>query len=151
MKRLSLSLVLLSVLHADWTSDILNKSSALYDETREKTIQIYKDTIEPAPMTHDELRKERLGQAWNNVVGELQEGTHYIDELKTAPDSAWIGKDKEDIREDLNVLFDQIVDGLVGGDLMAYKTQMAELRNRIDANKEKTKADELAEEIEEIL
>ena len=137
MKRLSLSLVLLSVLHADWTSDILNKSSALYDETREKTIQIYKDTIEPAPMTHDELRKERLGQAWNNVVGELQEGTHYIDELKTAPDSAWIGKDKEDIREDLNQLFDQIVDGLVGGDLMAYKTQMAELRNRIDANKEK--------------
>jgi hypothetical protein len=71
------------------------------------------------------------------VVDELQEGTHYIDELKRAPDSAWIGKDKEDIQEDLNALFDQIVKGLVGSDMMAYKEQMADLRKKIDANKEK--------------
>jgi hypothetical protein len=137
MKRLSLGILFLSTLHADWTSDILRKSTELYDETREKTIQIYKETVEPTPMTHEALRKQRLGEAWHNVVDELQEGTHYIDELKRAPDSAWIGKDKEDIQEDLNALFDQVVKGLVGSDMMAYKEQMADLRKKIDANKEK--------------
>ncbi len=136
MKRLPLSIVFLTTLHADWTSDILQKSTELYDETREKTIQIYKDTLATEPITHEKQRKQRLEQAWDNVVVELQEGTRYIDELKTAPDSAWIGKDKEDIRKDLNVLFDQIVDGLVGGDLMTYKTHMTELHRKIDKNKE---------------
>jgi len=137
MKRLSLSILVLSTLHADWTSDILQKSTELYDETREKTIQIYKDTLETQPLTHDELRQQRLGQAWESVVDELQEGTVYIDRLKTAPDSAWIGTDKRDIRQDLNVLFDKIVQGLVGSDLMAYKSQMEELQKKMDRNKEK--------------
>jgi len=135
MKRLSLGLLLLSSVHADWTSDILKKSTELYDETREKTIQIYKDTLETKPQTHEELRRERLGQAWDNVVDDLQEGTHYIDELKTAPESSWVGRDKAAIQEDINTLFDRIVEGLVGDDLMAYKGQMAELKKKIDKNK----------------
>ena len=137
MKRLSLSILLFSTLHADWTSDILQKSTELYDETREKTIQIYKDTLNNPPLTHDELRRQRLGKAWENVVDELQEGTAYIDQLKTAPQSSWIGRDKEDIQQDLNGLFDKIVQGLVGSDLMAYKEQMEELRKKIDQNKKK--------------
>jgi len=135
MKRLSLSILLLSSLHADWTSDILRKGTELYDETREKTIQIYKDTLDTQPLEHDALRRKRLGEAWENVVDELEEGRSYIDQLKAAPDSSWIGTDKEDIEQDLNALFDQIVHGLVGGDLMAYKEQMEELREKIDKNK----------------
>ncbi len=137
MKYLTLGVVLASLAHADWGSDLLQKSTALYDETREKTIQIYKDTLLQKPQSHEALRKERLNEAWDSVVDELQEGTHYIDELKSAPDSAWIGRDKEEIQEDLNTLFDQIIEGLVGGDLSEYKRQMAHLRSRIDENKEK--------------
>ncbi len=137
MKRLSLTVLMLgSTLHADWSDTLLKKSSALYDETREKTIQIYKDTLQSKPLNHEEMRKQRLNNAWDGVVGQLKEGTEYIDELKQAPDSAWIGKDKEDIREDLNALFDQIVKGLVGGDLMAYKEQMADLKSKIAQNNE---------------
>ena len=137
MKRLSLTVLMLgSTLHADWSDTLLKKSSALYDETREKTIQIYKDTLQSKPLNHEEMRKQRLNNAWDGVVDQLKEGTEYIDELKQAPDSAWIGKDKEDIREDLNALFDQIVKGLVGGDLMAYKEQMADLKAKIAQNNE---------------
>ncbi len=137
MKRLSLTVLMLgSTLHADWSDTLLKKSSALYDETREKTIQIYKDTLQSKPLNHEEMRKQRLNNAWDGVVDQLKEGTEYIDELKQAPDSAWIGKDKKDIREDLNALFDQIVKGLVGSDLMAYKEQMADLKAKIAENNE---------------
>ena len=137
MKRLSLTVLMLGcTLHADWSDTLLKKGSTLYDETREKTLQIYKDTLQSKPLNHEEMRKQRLNNAWDGVVGQLKEGTIYIDELKQAPDSAWIGKDKEDIREDLNVLFDQIVKGLVGGDLMAYKEQMADLKAKIAQNNE---------------
>jgi len=135
MKRLSLGLLLLSYVHADWTSDILKKSTELYDETREKTIQIYKDTLETKPQTHEDLRRERLGQAWDNVVDDLQKGTRYIDELKTVPDSSWVGRDKAAVQEDINKLFDHIVEGLVGEDLMVYKDQMETLKEKIDKNK----------------
>ena len=137
MKYLPLSLLLLSCLHADWTADIFKKSTELYDETREKTIQIYKDTLETKPLSHEELRKERLEKAWDNVVDELQEGIHYIDELKTAPDSSWIGRDKEEIQEDIDRLFDKIIEGLVGGDLTVYKSQMQKFRKEINENKAK--------------
>ena len=135
MKRVSLSILLLSSLHADWTGELLKKSTEFYDETREKTIQIYKDTIKTKPLSHEALRDERLRGAWDNVVDELQEGTHYIDELKTVPDSSWIGRDKASVQADINTLFEQIVKGLVGNDLAAYQEQIATLKKKIDKNK----------------
>ena len=137
MRYLTLGIVFVSLAHADWGSDLLQKSTQLYDETREKTIQIYNDTLAQKPKSHEVLRQERLNEAWDGVVDELREGTHYIDELKTAPDSAWIGRDKEEIHKDLNVLFDQIIEGLVGGDLSEYKRQIVRIRTRLDENKEK--------------
>ena len=138
MKRLVyVNLLLFSSLHADWTSDILHKSTELYDETREKTIQIYKDTLDTEPLSHDEMRKQRLKEAWGNVVDELQEGKGYIDRLKRAPDSSWIGTDKADIREDLDALFDRIVKGLVGSDLKMYKDRMHTLKEKIAQNNAK--------------
>jgi len=137
MKRLSLTVLMLGcTLHADWSDSLLKKGSTLYDETREKTLQIYKDTLQSKPLNHEEMRKQRLNNAWDGVVDQLKEGTGYIDELKQAPDSAWIGKDKEDIREDLNALFDRIVKGLVGGDLMAYKEQISDIKEKIAENNE---------------
>jgi len=137
MKRLSLTVLMLGcTLHADWSDSLLKKGSTLYDETREKTLQIYKDTLQSKPLNHEEMRKQRLNNAWDGVVDQLKEGTGYIDELKQAPDSAWIGKDKEDIREDLNALFDRIVKGLVGSDLMAYKEQISDIKEKIAENNE---------------
>ena len=137
MRYLTLSVVLVSMAYADWGSDLLQKSTQLYDETREKTIQIYKDTLIEKPKNHEEIRKERLNKAWDGVIDELQEGMRYIDELKEAPDSAWIGRDKAAVREDIDALFDQIIEGLVGGDLSEYKRQTMHIRNRVNENKEK--------------
>jgi len=137
MKRLTLGMIVVSMVHADWGSDLLKKSARLYDETREKTIQIYQDTLLAKPLSYEQLREQRLSKAWDEAVDELQEGTRYIDELQTVPDTAWIGRDKEAVREDLNALFDRIVEGLVGGDLSEYKRQMRQLRKKIDANNEK--------------
>ena len=137
MKRLALGVMVLTVVHADWGEELLQKGAQLYDQTREKTIQIYKDTLETKPLSHDALRQERLNRAWDGMVDELQEGTAYIDELKRVPDSSWVGRDKEDVKKDIDALFDQIIEGLVGGDLSEYKRQMGKLRKKIDANKEK--------------
>ncbi len=138
MKRLVyLNVFLFSTLYADWTSDLLHKSSEFYDETREKTIQIYEDTLKSKPLSHEERRQQRLNQAWGQVSPELEEGKHYIDKLAYAPDSTWFGEDKADIREDLDALFDRIVDGLVGSDLMVYKKQMATLKEEIKENNAK--------------
>ncbi len=136
MKRLVLGVVVMTVAHADWGDELLQKSTQLYDQTREKTIQIYKDTLDSKPLSHDELRQERLNRAWDGMVDELQEGTAYIDELKRVPDSSWVGRDKEDVKKDIDTLFDQIIEGLVGGDLSEYKRQMTKLRQKINANKQ---------------
>ena len=137
MKRLPLSMLLLSSLYADWTSDILRKSTELYDETREKTIEIYKRTLETHPLTQEELRKRRLDEAWNELFEPLQEGTRYIDERKHAPESAWIGRDKVAVQQDINALFDRIVQGLVGSDLSEYKEDVERLKEEIANTREK--------------
>jgi len=137
MKRLSLGLLFVTCVHADWTSDILKKSTEFYDQTREKTIQIYRDTLTTKPQTHEDVRKERLTEAWDTVIDQLQEGTYYIDELKTAPDSSWIGRDKAAVQEDIDQLFNRIIKGLVGRDMIYYKEKIADLKEKIDKNRSK--------------
>jgi hypothetical protein len=139
MKFLPLSIVLLTNIYAEWGLDIFQKSTELYDQTREKTIQIYKDTLKtlaPETVPPEQMKNERLEQAWDNVVEELREGTRYIDQRKSVPESAWIARDRADVEEDVNRLFDRIVKGLVGESLETNQKEMAALREKIDKNRE---------------
>jgi len=140
MRLLPLGILLLTNIHADWGFDVLKKSTELYDETREKTIQIYQDTLKTLnaeSLTGTKTKQQQHAEAWEDIIDDLKEGTAYIDQMKSVPDSAWIERDKEDVREDINKLFDRIVKGLVGEALEENQLKMAALKREIDANNQK--------------
>jgi hypothetical protein len=124
-------MLLLTSVFADWKSDVVEKSSDVYNETKNKTILLYKENLETTPLS----RNERMDKVWDNVYGDLEESAGYIDKFNNAPDSAWIGEDKEDIQEDINKRFEMIVNALISDDLLIYKTKMASLKKKIFDNK----------------
>jgi len=131
MKQQYLFLLMFSMLQADWKSDMLKKSHQIYNDTKDKTILLYKENVENQPLT----KEERMNKAWDNVYTDLEEGARYIDTFNNAPESTWIGVDKEDIQKDINKLFEMIVNGLIEDDLLIYKTKMLQLRKKISRNK----------------
>ena len=131
MKSTYLFILLLSSLSADWKSDMLDKSNQIYHDTKDKTILLYKENVETHPLT----KEERMNKAWDNVYDDLEEGAKYIDKYNNAPESTWIGTDKEDVQKDINKLFETVVNGLIEDDLLIYKTKMAKLKKQISENK----------------
>jgi hypothetical protein len=131
MKLLSLFILLVSWVSADWKSEMLEKSNQIYTDTKNKTILLYKENMETQPLT----KEQRMNKIWDNVYDDLEEGAVYIDKLNNAPASAWIEEDKEDVQEDINKLFEMIVNGLIKDDLLIYKTKMEKLKKDISANK----------------
>lgn len=131
MKYLYLLTILFTSVFADWKSEVLDKSSQLYNDTKNKTILMYKENVQAKPLS----KKERMDKVWDNVYNDLEEGAKYIDQYNNAPDSTWIGTDKKDVQEDINKLFEMIVNGLIADDLLIYKTKMEKLKKEIFQNK----------------
>jgi hypothetical protein len=131
MKLLSLFILLVSWVSADWKSDMMEKSNQIYTDTKNKTILLYKENVETLPLT----KEQRMNKIWDNVYDDLEEGAGYIDKLNNAPASTWIGTDKEDVQKDINKLFEMIVNGLIEDDLLIYKTKMEKLKKNISQNK----------------
>ena len=131
MKFYSLLLLLLSAVHADWKSDMMEKSNQIYTDTKNKTILLYKENVETQPLS----KEQRINKIWDNVYDDLEQGAVYVDKLNNAPDSAWLEEDKEDVQEDINKLFEMIVNGLIEDDLLIYKTKMEKLKKEISKNK----------------
>ncbi len=124
-------MLLLSSVQADWKSDMLQKSNELYNDTKDKTILLYKENIETKPLT----KEERMNKVWDNVYSDLEKSAIYIDKYNNAPNSTWIGEDKKDIQEDINKMFEMIINGLIEDDILIYKTKMASLKKEISNNK----------------
>jgi hypothetical protein len=131
MRSTYLLLLLFTFLQADWKSDMLDKSNQLYNETKNITILLYKENVETEPLS----KEQHMNRVWDKIYPDLEEGAKNIDKLNNAPDSAWIGTDKEDVQEDINKLFEMIVNGLIQDDLLIYKTKMESLKKEISENK----------------
>ena len=131
MKLHYLLLLLLSSVQADWKSDMMEKSNQIYTDTKNKTILLYKENVETQPLT----KEQHMDKVWDKIYPDLEEGAKNIDKLNNAPESTWIGTDKEDVQEDINNLFEMIVNGLIEDDLLIYKTKMEKLKKNISANK----------------
>ncbi len=131
MKHGYLLILLVSSLSADWKSDMLDKSNQIYEDTKNKTILMYKENMETVPLS----KEQRMNKAWDKVYDDLEEGAVYIDKYNNAPDSVWIGTDKEDVQKEINGLFETIINGLIEDDLLIYKTKMEKLKKEIAQNK----------------
>jgi len=131
MKFLYISICLVTLLSADWTSDIVEKSNKIYNETKDKTILLYKENTQTAPLSKD----EKMAKVWDSVYPDIEKSTEYIDKFNNAPESAWIGEDKEDIQKEINERFEMIINALIEDDLLVYKTKMNSLKKKISENK----------------
>ena len=130
--KLIYPLILLTSLNADWTSDVVQSSQKLYENTKDKTVLLYKENIESQPLT----KEERMNKVWQNVYDDLEKSSTFVDKYNNAPDSAWLSEDKGDIKEDINDMFEMIVNGLIEDDLLVYKVKMSALKKEISTNKE---------------
>ncbi|SFZ98535.1 hypothetical protein MNB_SV-5-1518 [hydrothermal vent metagenome] len=131
MKFLYISICLVTLLSADWTSDIVEKSNKIYNETKDKTILLYKENTQAVPLSKD----EKMAKVWDSVYPDIEKSTEYIDKFNNAPESAWIGEDKEDIQKEINERFEMIINALIEDDLLVYKTKMNSLKKKISENK----------------
>jgi DNA-binding transcriptional regulator YbjK len=138
MRRTWWLVLSVSALHAEWDSDIFSKSAELYDETREKTIRIYEDTIhalKPEKLTPQEERKKHLQEAWDETLDALQEGVQLLEEHTRVPDSVWIGRDKKDVQEDFDALLARIVRGLTNEVLEDYRDELQSIKKKMGENR----------------
>ena len=67
MKFYYLFILLLSAVHADWKSDMMEKSNQIYNETKDKTILLYKENVETQPLS----KEQRMNKIWDKVYDEL--------------------------------------------------------------------------------
>ncbi|SFV58661.1 hypothetical protein MNB_SV-10-988 [hydrothermal vent metagenome] len=133
-KDFLLFLTAATLLQADWKSDMLEQGTELYNNAKNKTVTLYKE-LKPAAPGKKESKEAHMNALWDTLLPQLEEGLDYTDKLEKAPESAWIGSDKKDIQEDIDKVFNKIINTLVEDDFMAYKKEINSLEQDILANK----------------
>ena len=120
--------------HADWKSDMLEQGSSLYQNAKNKTVEIYKE-FKPVVEGKPQSKEAHMNALWDDLLPQLEEGLKYTDEMEKAPNSAWIGSDKKDIQKDIDNVFDKIIDTLIDDDFLSYKKEINALHQDIASNK----------------
>jgi len=134
MRKHLLLLAAASLLQADWKSDMLKQGTELYESTKQKTAELYRE-LKPTELSKEESKEAHMNALWDALLPKLEKGLEYNDKLEKAPDSAWIGSDKKDIREDMDKVFNQIIDTLIEDDFLSYKKEINALQQEISANR----------------
>ncbi|WP_297525733.1 hypothetical protein [Sulfurovum sp.] len=133
-KDFLLFLTAATLLQADWKSDMLEQGTELYNNAKNKTVTLYKE-LKPAVPGKKESEEAHMNALWDTLLPQLEEGLDYTNKLEKAPESAWIGSDKKDIQEDIDKVFNKIINTLIEDDFMAYKKEINSLEQDISANK----------------
>jgi hypothetical protein len=123
--------MLVTIVNADWTKDMYDKSNNLYEKVKSKSI----DLVTPVELSKEETKTLYLNKIWSNVFDDLEDGAEYIVELNNAPESAWISSDKKDIQEDINGILENMIDSMTGDDLLLYRNKIEKLKEKISENK----------------
>ncbi|WP_294958375.1 hypothetical protein [Sulfurovum sp.] len=133
-KDFLLFLTAATLLQADWKSDMLEQGTELYNNAKNKTVTLYKE-LKPAVPGKKESEEAHMNALWDTLLPQLEEGLDYTNKLEKAPESTWIGSDKKDIQEDIDKVFNKIINTLIEDDFMAYKKEINSLEQDISANK----------------
>ncbi len=119
---------------ADWKSDMLEQGTTLYENAKQKTAALYKE-LKPLAMEQNRSKEAQMNALWDELLPQLEKGLEYTDKLEKAPDSAWIGSDKKDIRHDMDKVFNKIIDTLIDDDFLSYKKEINTLQQDIAGNR----------------
>jgi len=132
--HLLLFLASVTLVQADWKSDMLEQSTSLYQNAKEKTVKFYQE-FKPATLDQEERRKADRNLLLESLLPQLEKGLEYTNKLEKAPESAWIASDKKDIQKDINKVFDTIINTLINDDFLSYKREINLLYREIKQNK----------------
>ncbi len=132
--HLLLLLASATLVQADWKSDMLEQGTTLYENAKHKTVELYKE-LKPLALDQNRSKEAQMNAIWDDLLPQLEKGLEYTDKLEKAPDSAWIGSDKKDIRHDIDKVFDRIIDTLIDDDFLSYKKEINSLQQDIASNR----------------
>jgi len=119
---------------ADWKSDMLEQGTTLYENAKHKTVELYKE-LKPLALDQKKSKEAQMDEIWDELLPQLEKGLEYTDKIEKAPESAWIGSDKKDLQEDIDKVFDRIIDTLIDDDFLSYKKEINILQQDITDNK----------------
>ena len=134
-KLLLITTLLLSCSYGEWSDSLDNA----YTLTKEKTKEVYnsaKRTIVPEPKTQQELEEEQFRETWDDVFDKYRDGAELLEGRLTAPDSAWFSSDKEDYKEKIDEVINDILDVLTAQNLLEYKEEISDKKEEITELKE---------------
>jgi len=110
------------VLEADW----IEKTKNVYNSTKEMLLD---NTV--IQEEKEEIKRKRFNEIWEDVFPELQEASKLQNKMIKAPDSAWLRTDKDDIKNDIEEILNDIYTTLLGDSLLEYKKNIKNQEDKI--------------------
>jgi len=102
----------------------------------DKTVTYTKAKLTPKESTPEDIRQKRFKQTWDSLRDKFIDGYKLYDEKNKTPESSIlrIGKDKEDVQEEIDELLNDIMHVLIDDDLLAYKSKIERIKKQIKAS-----------------
>ena len=97
---------------------------------------VSKATDLTAKLHHEEVyEKENFDEVWDDVLDKLKEGGALEEEESSGalPEKTLIGRDKQNVREDINDILDDVIEILSDGNYKRYREKVHELKSHIKA------------------
>lgn len=131
--------------YSQWT-DSLNEgwdktkeySQEGWDSTKnawDSTSAMFSESEEIRQKSQADQEDERFRDMWGDVFNQLKEGLVIIDEKKLAPDSAFLGDDKQSLQKDLDKILDKTLVLLEGESINEYRKKIKELNQLVSKSK----------------
>jgi len=83
-----------------------------------------------------EKKNSLFGEVWSKITPELDKALNLQDEQDTLPSSSWFGKDKGDVREELNAILDEAIEILGISNATNVRQDIQAIERKIHESKE---------------
>ena len=120
--------------------DSRGKAGTLWEASRAKAAELWKKSLEAF---RSEGGDKTFSEVWENITPTLEELAVLKRERQDLPDSAWVGRDKEENQEDINALLDRAVGILslseanpIRAEIRAFEARIREAKDRIADNRQ---------------
>jgi len=120
--------------NADWLNSVVEESKNIGTTILDKTKDIYQSSNKEE-LSKEELQKQRFDKIWTKVHKKLSEGSLLFEKKNSSPESSWIGTDKSDVQSEIDEVLNEIIEILIGDDLLEYKNQISDINEKINKNK----------------
>ncbi|MBN2825338.1 MAG: hypothetical protein JXQ76_08445 [Campylobacterales bacterium] len=107
-------------------------AETVWDSTFKEVKSIYDKTITMTQKSPEDIRQKRFHQTWDTLRDKFIDGYKLYDEKTKAQESSilTIGRDKDDIQEEIDEVLNDLMKVLIDDDLLAYKTQIAKIKSK---------------------